>query len=108
MEIIVGIAALLQGMFILRAQFLQVAQYIEGELRIVQTSVRLLIQGWVKVLTKDLLLQMLGSILGNILLVLGSSFIAGGWTSPEGHFQVTAAQTSVVPFLRQRQLTHIL
>ncbi|KAF8584084.1 calcium/proton exchanger [Ramaria rubella] len=57
-EIIVGIAALLQG-----------------QLRIVQTS-------------------MLGSILGNILLVLGSSFIAGGFVVSEGEFQVTAAQTS--------------
>jgi Ca2+:H+ antiporter len=39
---------------------------------------------------------MLGSILGNILLVLGSSFIAGGFTREHGEFQVTAAQTSVV------------
>jgi len=57
-EILVGVAALLQG-----------------ELRIVQTS-------------------MLGSILGNILLVLGSSFLAGGLTREQGEFQVTAAQTS--------------
>ncbi|KAF8509683.1 Sodium/calcium exchanger protein-domain-containing protein [Gautieria morchelliformis] len=57
-EIIVGVAALLQG-----------------ELRIVQTS-------------------MLGSILGNILLVLGSSFIAGGFMHEHGEFQETAAQTS--------------
>ncbi|GBE81741.1 calcium/proton exchanger [Sparassis latifolia] len=57
-EIIVGIAALLQG-----------------ELRIVQTS-------------------MLGSILSNLLLVLGCSFLAGGLKYPESNFQVTAAQTS--------------
>ncbi|KAF8517602.1 Sodium/calcium exchanger protein-domain-containing protein [Hysterangium stoloniferum] len=57
-EIIVGIAALLQN-----------------QVRIVQTS-------------------MLGSILGNILLVLGSSFIAGGFRDLESNFQVTAAQTS--------------
>nr|VWO97935.1 PLA2 protein [Ganoderma boninense] len=57
-EIIVGIAALLQG-----------------ELRIVQTS-------------------LLGSILSNILLVLGCSFLAGGLVVSESNFQVTAAQTS--------------
>ncbi|TFK94786.1 calcium/proton exchanger [Polyporus arcularius HHB13444] len=57
-EIIVGIAALLQG-----------------ELRIVQTS-------------------LLGSILSNILLVLGCSFLAGGLKFPESNFQVTAAQAS--------------
>ncbi|KAI1794683.1 calcium/proton exchanger [Ganoderma leucocontextum] len=57
-EIIVGIAALLQG-----------------ELRIVQTS-------------------LLGSILSNILLVLGCSFLAGGIAFPESNFQVTAAQAS--------------
>ncbi|KDQ61154.1 hypothetical protein JAAARDRAFT_55858 [Jaapia argillacea MUCL 33604] len=57
-EIIVGIAALLQG-----------------EIRIVQTS-------------------MLGSILSNLLLVLGSSFLAGGYYYSESNFQITAAQTS--------------
>ncbi|KAL1709697.1 Sodium/calcium exchanger protein-domain-containing protein [Schizophyllum commune] len=57
-EIIVGIAALLQG-----------------ELRIVQTS-------------------MLGSILSNILLVLGCTFLAAGFKWPESNFQVTAAQAS--------------
>jgi Ca2+:H+ antiporter len=57
-EIIVGIAALLQG-----------------EMRIVQTS-------------------MLGSILSNILLVLGCSFLAGGLKFKESHFQATAAQAS--------------
>ncbi|RDB21333.1 Vacuolar calcium ion transporter [Hypsizygus marmoreus] len=57
-EIIVGIAALLQG-----------------ELRIVQTS-------------------MLGSILSNILLVLGCSFIAAGFKFKESTFQVTGAQAS--------------
>ncbi|KAJ7578483.1 calcium:hydrogen antiporter [Mycena floridula] len=57
-EIIVGIAALLQG-----------------ELVIVQNS-------------------MLGSILSNILLVLGCSFLAGGMKFKESNFQVTAAQAS--------------
>ncbi|KAJ7119904.1 Sodium/calcium exchanger protein-domain-containing protein [Mycena crocata] len=57
-EIIVGIAALLQG-----------------ELRIVQTS-------------------MLGSILSNLLLVLGCSFLAAGFKFKESDFQVTAAQAS--------------
>ncbi|KAF8709393.1 Calcium proton exchanger, partial [Rhizoctonia solani] len=56
-EIIVGIAALVQG-----------------ELRIVQTS-------------------MLGSVLSNLLLVLGMSFLAGGVRFHEQNFQVTAAQT---------------
>ncbi|KAH7343682.1 Sodium/calcium exchanger protein-domain-containing protein [Rhizoctonia solani] len=56
-EIIVGIAALVQG-----------------ELRIVQTS-------------------MLGSVLSNLLLVLGMSFLAGGIYHHEQNFQVTAAQT---------------
>ncbi|CAE7183187.1 unnamed protein product [Rhizoctonia solani] len=56
-EIIVGIAALIQG-----------------ELRIVQTS-------------------MLGSVLSNLLLVLGMSFLAGGICFHEQNFQVTAAQT---------------
>ncbi|KAJ7766717.1 Sodium/calcium exchanger protein-domain-containing protein [Mycena metata] len=57
-EIIVGIAALLQD-----------------ELRIVQTS-------------------MLGSILSNLLLVLGCSFLAAGFKFKESNFQVTAAQAS--------------
>ncbi|KAF8965287.1 Sodium/calcium exchanger protein-domain-containing protein [Flammula alnicola] len=57
-EIIVGIAALLQD-----------------EIRIVQTS-------------------MLGSILSNILLVLGCSFLAAGYERNESLFQVTAAQAS--------------
>jgi len=57
-EIIVGISALMQG-----------------ELRIVQTS-------------------MLGSILSNILLVLGCSFLAAGFKREESEFQVTAAQAS--------------
>lgn len=47
----------------------------QGQLRIVQTS-------------------MLGSILSNILLVLGCSFIAGGMKFKESTFQATAAQTS--------------
>ncbi|KAG8911160.1 hypothetical protein FRC01_005878, partial [Tulasnella sp. 417] len=57
-EIIVGVAALIQG-----------------ELRIVQTS-------------------LLGSILTNLLLVLGMSFISGQAASLEGEFRETAAQTS--------------
>ncbi|KAJ7633061.1 Sodium/calcium exchanger protein-domain-containing protein [Roridomyces roridus] len=57
-EIIVGVAALLQN-----------------ELRIVQTS-------------------MLGSILSNLLLVLGCSFLAAGFKFKESNFQVTAAQAS--------------
>lgn len=48
---------------------------IKGELRIVQTS-------------------MLGSILSNLLLVLGCSFLAGGLRSKESTFQTTAASTS--------------
>ncbi|KAI0306422.1 Calcium/proton exchanger [Multifurca ochricompacta] len=48
---------------------------LQGEVRIVQTS-------------------MLGSILSNILLVLGCSFLAGGIYIHESEFQVTAAQTS--------------
>ncbi|KAG8733901.1 hypothetical protein FRC11_000455 [Ceratobasidium sp. 423] len=56
-EIIVGIAALVQG-----------------ELRIVQTS-------------------MLGSVLSNLLLVLGMSFFVGGVYFHEQNFRVTAAQT---------------
>ncbi|KAI0672865.1 calcium/proton exchanger [Trametes maxima] len=59
-EIIVGIAALLQG-----------------ELRIVQTS-------------------LLGSILSNLLLVLGCSFLAGGLKFNESNFQITAAQASLM------------
>lgn len=57
-EIIVGVAALLNG-----------------QLRIVQTS-------------------MLGSILSNILLVLGCSFLAGGLYHAEGSFNTTGAQAS--------------
>jgi len=57
-ELILGIAALLQG-----------------QLRVVQTS-------------------MLGSILSNILLVLGSSFAAGGWNYHEERFRVTGAQAA--------------
>jgi Ca2+:H+ antiporter len=57
-EIIVGVAALLNG-----------------QLRIVQTS-------------------MLGSILSNILLVLGCSFLAGGLYHTEGIFNGTGAQAS--------------
>ncbi|KAI0345273.1 Calcium/proton exchanger [Trametopsis cervina] len=60
-EIIVGVAALLQN-----------------EMRIVQTS----------------MMQLLGSILSNLLLVLGCSFLAGGFYQAEGEFQATAAQTS--------------
>jgi len=52
-----------------------VAALFRDELRIVQTS-------------------MLGSILSNILLVLGCSFLAAGFKRPESVFQVTAAQTS--------------
>lgn len=47
----------------------------QGQLRIVQTS-------------------LLGSILSNLLLVLGCSFLAGGLKYPESNFQVTAAQNS--------------
>ncbi|KIY50764.1 calcium/proton exchanger, partial [Fistulina hepatica ATCC 64428] len=57
-EIIVGIAALLQD-----------------QLRIVQTS-------------------MLGSVISNILLVMGCSFLAAGIKERESKFQVTAAQAS--------------
>jgi len=57
-EIIVGVAALLQD-----------------QLRIVQTS-------------------MLGSILSNILLVLGCSFIAAGFKAKESHFHAVGAQAS--------------
>ncbi|KAA1469351.1 Calcium/proton exchanger [Dentipellis sp. KUC8613] len=48
---------------------------LQGQIRIVQTS-------------------MLGSILSNILLVLGCSFLAGGIKFNESEFQVTAAQTN--------------
>lgn len=37
---------------------------------------------------------MLGSILSNILLVLGCSFLAAGYKFKESNFQVTAAQAS--------------
>ena len=37
---------------------------------------------------------MLGSILSNLLLVLGMSFFAGGIVQKESNFRVTAAQTS--------------
>jgi len=52
-----------------------VTALLQDQVRIVQTS-------------------MLGSILGNILLVLGSSFIAGGFRDLQSNFRVTAAQTS--------------
>ncbi|KAG1831031.1 Sodium/calcium exchanger protein-domain-containing protein [Suillus variegatus] len=61
-EIIIGVAALLNG-----------------QLRIVQTS-------------------MIGSILSNILLVLGCSFLAGGLYHPEGLFNGTGAQACVLCF----------
>ncbi|CAE6442163.1 unnamed protein product [Rhizoctonia solani] len=51
-----------------------IAALTQGELRIVQTS-------------------MLGSVLSNLLLVLGMSFLAGGVCFHEQNFQVTAAQT---------------
>ncbi|CAE6389854.1 unnamed protein product [Rhizoctonia solani] len=51
-----------------------IAALAQGELRIVQTS-------------------MLGSVLSNLLLVLGMSFLAGGVYYHEQNFQVTAAQT---------------
>lgn len=37
---------------------------------------------------------MLGSILSNILLVLGCSFVAAGYKRSESKFKVTAAQAS--------------
>lgn len=46
-----------------------------GELRIVQTS-------------------LIGSVLSNLLLVLGTSFLAGGWFVKENVFEATAAQAS--------------
>jgi len=52
-----------------------IAALFRDELRIVQTS-------------------MLGSILSNILLVLGCSFLAAGFKRAESHFGVTAAQAS--------------
>ncbi|KAF7980162.1 hypothetical protein HWV62_39625 [Athelia sp. TMB] len=52
-----------------------VAALMQDEIRIVQTS-------------------MLGSILSNLLLVLGCSFFAGGIKFKESNFQVTAAQAS--------------
>lgn len=52
-----------------------IAALLQDELRIVQTS-------------------LLGSILSNLLLVLGCSFLAGGWKRPESTFRTTAAQTS--------------
>jgi len=52
-----------------------IAALFRDELRIVQTS-------------------MLGSILSNILLVLGCSFLAAGIKRPESHFGITAAQAS--------------
>lgn len=52
-----------------------IAALLQDELRIVQTS-------------------LLGSILSNLLLVLGCSFLAGGWKRPESRFRTTAAQTS--------------
>ena len=70
-EIIVGIAALFQD-----------------EIRIVQTSVR----PPYRTRTPLTLTQMLGSILSNILLVLGCSFLAGGLKFRESNFRVTAAQ----------------
>lgn len=52
-----------------------IAALLKGELRIVQTS-------------------LLGSILSNILLVLGCSFLAGGLVHQEGSFNSTGAQAS--------------
>ncbi|THH29576.1 hypothetical protein EUX98_g4609 [Antrodiella citrinella] len=52
-----------------------VTALMQGQVRIVQTS-------------------LLGSILSNLLLVLGCSFLAGGLKFPESNFQVTAAQAS--------------
>jgi Ca2+:H+ antiporter len=52
-----------------------VAALLKDELRVVQTS-------------------LLGSILSNLLLVLGCSFVAGGIKFPESNFQVTAAQNA--------------
>lgn len=98
-EIIVGIAALFQG-----------------QLRIVQTSVSTLFSVSVSQLLTAGCLQLLGSILSNLLLVLGCSFLAGvffpvyrhilsltdaspistgGMKVNENNFAVTAAQTCV-------------
>lgn len=52
-----------------------IAALFRNEIRIVQTS-------------------MIGSIISNILLVLGCSFLAAGFERSESNFQVTAAQTS--------------
>ncbi|KAH8099523.1 calcium/proton exchanger [Cristinia sonorae] len=52
-----------------------ISALMQGEVRIVQTS-------------------LLGSILSNLLLVLGCSFLAGGLRYSESNFQVTAAQAS--------------
>ncbi|TCD70925.1 hypothetical protein EIP91_000831 [Steccherinum ochraceum] len=52
-----------------------VTALMQDEVRIVQTS-------------------LLGSILSNLLLVLGCSFLAGGFYAPESTFQATAAQAS--------------
>ncbi|KAH6918355.1 Sodium/calcium exchanger protein-domain-containing protein [Coprinopsis sp. MPI-PUGE-AT-0042] len=52
-----------------------IAALLRDEIRIVQTS-------------------MIGSVLSNILLVLGCSFLAAGFKRPESNFQATAAQTS--------------
>lgn len=50
---------------------------------------------------------MLGSILSNILLVLGCSFLAAGTVRAESVFQVTAAQAYVLYFLHRNTPTHI-
>ncbi|KAF7292833.1 Vacuolar calcium ion transporter [Mycena indigotica] len=54
-----------------------IAALLQNEIRIVQTS-------------------LLGSILSNLLLVLGCSFLAAGFKFKESNFQVTAAQAYVV------------
>jgi len=96
-EVIVGLVALLKG-----------------EVRIVQTSV--CNRPYLRT-THVYHAQMLGSILSNILLVLGCSFLAGmidisvrrmialiwwhragGIVNHESTFRVTAAQTLVLPF----------
>jgi len=98
-EVIVGLVALFKG-----------------EVRIVQTSV--CTRPYLRVRTTHVYhAQMLGSILSNILLVLGCSFLvgminisvprmialiwwhhAGGIYNHESTFRVTAAQTLVFPF----------
>ena len=113
-ELIVGIVALLKG-----------------ELRIVQTSVCTRSEVFSSYHTHSYtwlpFLQMLGSILSNILLVLGSSFVAGmfesfgsmnarahlrrpkaGMVKHESEFRVTAAQTLVFRLLRQFLHTDII